>query len=312
MTALVRVLLLYNPISGRGHAALLSEELAEHLRQATSEDGAPLTVATAATCLDPIESWLDPLLKEVDVLVVVGGDGAVRIAAAAALRTGVALVQYPAGTENLFARDFGMRAAADALLDTIKTGTIAPIDVGRVNGELMLLCASVGLDAAIAHDVARHRSGRISHLSYVPPVIRQLLRWRREPTLIEIEVDGASLGPARAGLVLIANSSQYALRMNPARHANNEDGVLDVVFMPARSITSIVAWSLRCRRGSQASHPDLMHARGEQIRLLVSPAALLQIDGDPAGSGEPIRELVATIEPQVLRVLRPPSENGRS
>jgi diacylglycerol kinase (ATP) len=301
---------LYNPISGTGHGATLAEQLAEQLRQTTLEDGRPLTVAVAATCLDSTESWLDPLLEEVELLVVLGGDGAVRLAAPAAIRAGVALAQYPAGTENLFARDFGMRPDACSLVDSINCGRIEPIDVGWVNGELMLLCASVGLDAAIAHDVARHRSGGISHLSYVRPLIRQLLRWRREPTQVEIVVDGEALGSPETGFVLIANSPQYALRMNPARDANNEDGLLDVVFMPAKSSTALVAWALRSRRGTHMSHPGLKHARGKEIRLLVSPPGFMQVDGDPAGGTGRVAELVATIQPRALQVLRLPSENG--
>ena len=127
----------------------------------------------------------------------------------------------------------------------------------------------------------------------------------------EVEVDGKPLGASEVGNVLLANSSQYAMRLNPAREASNEDGLLDVVVMPARSMTAVVGWAIRCKRGTQMRHPSLIHAQGQEIRLQISPPGHLQLDGDLACGGALQSEVVARVEPSALRVLRPSSENAQ-
>lgn len=306
----MRVLLLYNPISGTGQGESLASALAEHLDAATMADHAELAVTTAPTRLEPTETWLDPLLEGVDLLVVLGGDGAMRMAAPSAIRQQVAIIQYPAGTENLFARAFGMRANPAQLIETMQHGHVAPIDVGTVNGELMLLCASVGLDAEVVHDLARTRKGAITHSSYIRPTLRQCLRWRKSPPAIEVSVDGVVVSAAQPGIVLIANLPQYAVGLNPAKNAINDDGLLDVVFLPARSLSALVAWGIRCKRGTQLQHPAAVCARGALIEVALSEPGHVQLDGDPSHDRRPVRTLTAQVQPQVLQVLRPASENG--
>lgn len=310
MRHLVRVLLLYNPVSGTGRGEALARQLEARLQAVSLEDGSAPEVSTAPTQLEATATWLDPMLAGIDVLVVIGGDGAVRMAADAAIRTGVALYQYPAGTENLFARDFGMLPRAEALEAAITHGTHTQVDVARVNGECMLLCASVGIDAAVANEVAASRGKSISHATYIWPLLRQLFAWRRAPWRFEIEVDGTPLGDGSPGFVLVANSRQYALRLDPARKASNDDGLLDVVLMPAASIMRLIAWAVRCRLGGQYAHPGFVHARGREIVIRPSRPAWLQVDGDASGGGDQVEVLKATIEPGALTVLRPPSEKA--
>ena len=72
----MRVLILYNPISGTGDSEIRASDLAEELAGAALSDGRQLVVETLPTRLEPTESWLDPELRRgVDLLVVIGGWG---------------------------------------------------------------------------------------------------------------------------------------------------------------------------------------------------------------------------------------------
>jgi diacylglycerol kinase (ATP) len=309
----VRVLILYNPVSGSGRSHEMVSGLSRELERLAGASGVPLALEAAETRPEPSDRWLDARLDAVELLVVVGGDGAMRLVAPSAVRCGVPIYHYPAGTENLFARDFDMRAEPRRLFEAITSGTERSIDIARVEGAICLLCASLGLDAAIVDDLSSRRAGAISHASYVLPILRQLWHWRKSPPRFEVEVDGRSLGTQVSGLVLIANSSQYAARLDPAAAADNGDGLLDVVHLPARSFIGLLVWVIRCRRRRQLRARGARHLRGRTITIHSDRPTPAQVDGDALDGGGLVRSLTVEIEPGALRVLVPPvRESARS
>ena len=304
-------MVVYNPVSGSGRGAELAAQLVERLHGRRLGPGPDevLEVRTAPSRPEDPRRWLDPLLEGIGLLVVVGGDGAVRLAAASAIRADVPLYHFPAGTENLFARDHGMRPDPAVLLGAIEHGDTRRLDVFRVDGELGLLFASVGFDAEVVQDLSMRRTGSIRHLSYLPPILRQLLAWRRTRPRIHLEVDGTSLGPPRHGLGLVANSPQYALRLNPAPGARPDDGQLDVVLLPARTFVGLLAWAIRCRLGRAGTKGGQSGARGRRVTLVLDRPAHLQIDGDPARGDGPRSRYEVVLDAGVLPVRCPSSEN---
>jgi diacylglycerol kinase (ATP) len=233
------------------------------------------------TRLEPLESWLDPALDAADLLVVLGGDGAVRMAAPAAVRAGKPIYHLPQGTENLFAREFGMDRSPETLLRAIERRTVRKADIGVANGRTFLLMASIGFDAEVVHDLAGKRGRSISHWSYVPPILRQLRNWR--PPRLEIEVDGERLPIDQPGFVVIANSAQYGWRLNPCAQATIDDGLLDVGFFPTRTRFGMALWAMRCRMGRQGTHSKLVQKSGKAVRIRSDQALRYQLDGDPPG-----------------------------
>ena len=304
----MKVLITFNPVAGKGRATGIAHAVSEHIDGHHLPDGRVIEVAVLETRLDPIEEWLTPHLKGLDLLVVLGGDGAVGMIARSALESGVPIYHYPTGTENLFSREYGMRADPVQLLNAIEEGTVVETDAAEIDGTLMLLCASVGFDAEVVHDLASRRIGSITHLSYVMPLFRTLWRWRRLRTRISIAVDDGAFSEPLHGLLVIANSRQYALRLDLAREASPTDGALDVVFLPATSAFQLILWAIRCRMGSHTAHPAMSFARGSTITVRCDPAAHLQIDGDAIQPGIAFETLQARIVGQKLRVLAPPSE----
>ena len=304
----MKVLITFNPVAGKGRAAVAAHAVSEHIEGHRLRDGRVIEVAVLETRLDPLEDWLTPHLGGLDLLVVLGGDGAVGMLARSALESGVPIFHYPTGTENLFSREYGMRADPVHLLKAIEEGSVVETDVAEIDGTLMLLCASVGFDAEVVHDLASRRTGSISHLTYVMPLFRTLLRWRRLRTRISIAVDDGAFSDPRHGVLVIANSRQYALRLDLAAKASTTDGALDVVFFPAASAFQLILWGIRCRLGSHSAHPAVLFARGSTITVRCDPAARLQIDGDAIQPGITFETLQAQILDEKLRVLTPPSE----
>ncbi|MGI9013667.1 MAG: diacylglycerol/lipid kinase family protein [Phycisphaerales bacterium] len=313
----MRCVILFNPIAGRGKARRAADALHERLRaEGFQVDCVTSQSGTSNAELDrALTGAVDNSRSLQTVLIVVGGDGSVRGAAPFAMKSGAALYQFPLGTENLFAREFKMTRSADALVAAINQNRITRIDVGDVNGQLFLLMVSIGFDAEVVHDLALHRSGSISHASYVGPIIRQLRRWKPHP--LTITIDDQLLELPGPGMVVIANCRQYGFRFDPAPDAVMHDGQLDLAFIPMKGVGGLMKAAAqlrlsmlgreRLRRGDNRS---IIRARGSRIVIEANQPQRCQVDGDPgltdAGeSSQPFTTpLNITIQPLSLSVLQ--------
>lgn len=300
----MRITCLHNPISGRGRGAATAARLAAELERSGHE----VRSLTTRPPGDAKAALLESDLAETELLVVLGGDGAVRAAAPAAAAAGVPIYHWPSGTENLFAKAFGMDRAAETLRSAIEVWAPRWIDTGRVVvdgvSDGFNIMASLGFDAAVVHDLAAHRSGAISHWSYAVPLLRQLRGWRAPH--LRIEVDGRPLFVGR-GLLVISNLPEYARGLNPARWADPCDGALDVLAFPVRGGAGAVAWAAEIATGLHLADRRVAHRVGRRIVAESRDGFAVQLDGDPVGTGTTRCVAVEAI-PASLEVLAPPTD----
>ncbi|MGP1347408.1 MAG: diacylglycerol/lipid kinase family protein [Phycisphaerales bacterium] len=284
-----RIALLFNSIAGRGHAAKRARQIEQRLIQRGHEP-IPIEFGPGAP-REPIDN-LDP---EVRAMAVVGGDGSVRMAAPIAAQKDIPIWQCPCGTENLFAREFGMVGGADPIADALDHRRIRRIDLGVIDGNPFTLMASVGYDASVVHRLARIRKGAISHLSYIRPMLSELARLR--PPVITVHADGKRIIDAAPGMLVIANSRQYAMRLNPASTAAVNDALLDLVFLPHHTRLGLLGWMIDTLMDRHLQRRRSIFQRAEHIEIIAHDQALnFQIDGDaltsrtianPARSADP-------------------------
>ncbi|MGP1310049.1 MAG: diacylglycerol/lipid kinase family protein [Phycisphaerales bacterium] len=295
----MRVAILANPASGRGRALRLARELREAVLFAGHE-------VEERSARDPESAQT---IARADVAVIVGGDGTVHHQLGAFAACDAAIWHAPTGTENLFAREFGMTTGADDLLAALAADQTARVDLASINDRYFAIMAGVGPDASIVARVAAARTGPISKLSYAWPSTLEALR----PNLpkMTIEIDGERLVDDQPGFVVIANSRHYGGRLNPARDAIVDDGLLDVVFFPCRSRVRALSWTLGCRLGRQGKSAYLFSRRVRNLRLTIDPMhrAMLQVDGEFAGNASGGMDV--RVHPAALRVLRPAGLAGR-
>ncbi len=289
----MRVAILANPASGRGRAL----KLARSLREAVVFAGHEVEECSAR---DPAAA---ETIRRAEVVVIVGGDGTVHYQLAALANSNAALWHAPTGTENLFAREFGMTTSEDDLLAALEQDDKTPIDLATLNGRHFAIMAGVGPDASIVARVAAARTGPISKLSYAWPSTIEALR----PSLptMSVAIDGERVVNEQPGFIVVANSRHYGGRLNPARDAVIDDGLLDIVFFPCRSRVRALSWTLGCRLGRQGKSRYLVSRRAKRIRLDIDPAhrAMLQMDGEFAGNAS--GGLNIEVQPAAIRVLRP-------
>lgn len=289
----MRIVLFSNSASGNGRATL------EAARFDTALRGRGHRVTRLSTADPQRNAALWTALADADLLVVLGGDGTVHSVAGHAMRAGKPLYHVPLGTENLFAREFGMDRRVETLergIAALDAGRTSDVDVATCNGRTFLLMMSVGPDASVIHRLAKVRNGTISHLSYIGPILAEAARPALGP--ITVEVDGKRVVDGQAGLLVVANSRQYALRIDPARDAAMNDGLLDVVFFPGGSRVDLLGWALSARLGRHTQSRNLVYERGARVRIegaggardgeasrnaKLAAALPVQLDGEAAG-----------------------------
>lgn len=307
-------MLLANPKSGMGRGIDRATAFAGALRA----EGLSVNVLEAG----PASSRLleDGVLRKARALVVLGGDGTLNHAIDLACDDRVPIYHVPMGNENLFAREFGMDGDIATLVEAVRAQRVLHADVGVANGRSFALMVSVGLDASVVHRVSKARRNAIGHRAYVIPGIQEITN----PCLprLAITVDGRRVVDGDRGIVVIANSRRYGVDLDPARHAEIDDGLLDVVFMPANTSLGVFGWAVDLRLGWHLKRRRLLYETGTRITvesLDNGKQAPVQLDGEAPGvtpegdADDPVSRtpLEVHIQPRSLPVLLPASAAGR-
>jgi diacylglycerol kinase (ATP) len=229
------------------------------------------------------ESAGDPLCR---CLVAVGGDG--TVAALVNERPNVPITVLPTGTENLFARHFGLSRRPDRLAATIAGGRLARLDLGLTRSRRFTLMAGIGFDAdvVIRHHLARvGRAGipRPTHrASYVEPVLRSSLEYRF-PTL-SVRIDDPGHEEVLTGTtVFLFNLPRYALGLPFAPTARGDDGLLDLIVFRNAGPFQALYYLWLVVRSLHLDTPGVFHRRVRRVVVSSAETVPVQLDGDPGG-----------------------------
>jgi diacylglycerol kinase (ATP) len=300
----LRIVILYNPNAGRGRGERVAKGVHAMLL------GLAHSVDLLATAKEPPDAFLSRIRAAIcgaDLLIVVGGDGTLHHTLPAVVGSGVPVYHLAMGTENLFARQFGMDRLPDTLAGAVHRWQLQEVDVGRLiigaASQPFVLVCSVGPDASVIRRLDEARRGPISHLSYLKPIAAELLDlWLPRLT---IDVDGQRIIENQQGMVMIANSRQYAVRLDPAYKASMTDGLLDVVFMPCTGRWSTLMAMARCRLRKHGR--SITYRQGASVRIHAEdprPPAL-QVDGECKKVAQRSLDLQLDAQPKALKVLTP-------
>jgi diacylglycerol kinase (ATP) len=295
----VNIALLFNPASGRGRRGAAVDALSEKLRQ----DGhRVLKMHVGGPEMEEVAAR--QTLAATDVLLIAGGDGTINRALPMAIASGAAVYHVPMGTENLFAREFGMKGDAGSVRRAIEKNDVRAIDTAECNGRPFVLMCSVGPDADVIYRLASGRKGGISHLSYVGPIVKEAITGKVVP--ISVGVDDQILFEDRRGMIVVANSKMYGFGANPASTADVQDGMLEVVFFPAPFSLAAGGWLSACILGISQAMPGRIAARGKHVMIVASKEEgfRCQMDGETFGDGR-TEELEIRVREGSLRVLMP-------
>lgn len=209
------------------------------------------------------ELAFDAARAEVDLVLVLGGDGTVNEVVNGLLADGVdagapTLAVVPGGSTNVFARSLGMPddrvEATGCLLELLRAGAERTIGLGRADQRWFTFTAGLGFDADVVAQIEQKRAAgqSSSHALYVRTAARSVARRsaRHSPPLRLAGLDDAVDEPV--GMVLVGNTSPWTylgrLPVDPFPGASFDLG-LDLLALQKVSIRR----TLRLARQSLSS-----------------------------------------------------------
>jgi diacylglycerol kinase family enzyme len=219
-------------------------------------------------------------------LVAVGGDG--TVGALVNECPSVPITVLPAGTENLFARHFGLDRDPVKLAQTIVQNRLFPLDLGLTGSTRFTLMAGLGFDADI---VSRHHFARIrltgkarpTHRGmYVEPVVRSSMEYNF-PKMTATIGDNGTVETLTGTSIFIFNLPNYALGLPFAPEAKGNDGLLDLVVFPERGPINALKYLALVVLRRHLMEPGVEHRKIRKVTITSNETVPVQLDGDPGG-----------------------------
>ena len=209
-----------------------------------------------------------------------GGDGTLNeVAAGAAGFSNAAVTVFAGGSGNDFVKLFSDRDAfrdLDRLLDCQEV----TFDLMKVNGDICLNIASVGLDARIGTDVSNYK--RIPLLqgfrAYAASTVVNVIRGISEHYVIKINgqtIDGQQT------MICACNGRYYGGGFNPVPTADPTDGILDVLVVRKVSRLQVPGVVGKYKAGRYKELPHLVtHYRTDKVEILCDKPTPINLDGE--------------------------------
>ena len=291
---MTRYAVVHGPRSGRRGAGAVGAAVTQRLRAAGQE----VTEVETASRAVALAACRQAAADQVDVLVAVGGDGVVQVAANGLVGSTTALGVVPAGTGNDNARSLGIPLTVDAAVTTLLEGARRSIDLVQVAPHDLHVVGSVpcGLDALIAARAATYPRW-LGAQSYTVATLPEIMRLK--PMAYRIELDQRVL-EVEALVVAVCNMPIYGGGMRIAPEADPGDGLLDVIIIEPVGAASAVRLLTGVFSGRHGNHPAVRFERARTVGV-AGPRLIAHGDGDPIG---PL-PVTCTASPAALEVVVP-------
>ncbi len=267
-----------HPASGHGAAARITDAVAARLRTALDR----LDVLVAHSVEESRALALGAHDAGLDVLIVLGGDGAAHQGVQFCADHDVALGLVPAGTGNDFARALGVPSspmeAVDALVTALREGKRRRIDLGRVGETWFATVLCAGFDASVNERANRMRwpSGP---RRYDLAILAELAGFRSSPLVLHVDGDVLELP---ATLVAVGNTSYYGGGVPICPSADPSDGLFDVTIIGHATRRGLLRMLPGLRTGKHVTHPAVRTLRARSVRLEGNTWPVYA-DGEPQG-----------------------------
>lgn len=296
--AIKTVGLVINPTAGKGNGKVIGELVIDEL----AKQNVAVVNLTGST-EDAAIAGASRAIKnsDLDVLMVVGGDGAVHLGVNLCAGTELPLAIVACGTGNDIAQTLGLPIndpAAAVQHAMSKISQPRRIDAGKAHsssGQFWFIgTVSAGFDALV-----NRRANRMTwpkgQRRYELAMLLELASFK--PIKYQIEVDGQRRN-IEAMLCAVANSPCFGGGMMIAPEAKIDDGLLDLFIVHQISRPELIRIFPKVYTGAHVGHPAVEIIRAKSIKLDSGQMPAFS-DGEAVGNSP----ISVTVEPGALLVL---------
>lgn len=215
-------------------------------------------------------------LKQLDIVVAVGGDGTVNEVARTLVHSTTALGIIPYGSGNGLARHLHIPMHPEQAIRLINRKEIRQLDYGLIDSRPFFCTCGVGFDAFVSYKFAN--STRRGMLSYLENALREGLNYEPETYLIETE---ETTEQYEAFLIACANASQYGNNAYIAPKASMEDGLFDVIIVEPFSAIEVPQLAIQLFNKTLDRNSHIKTFRTKKLRIHRQHGGEAHCDGEP-------------------------------
>ena len=278
MTSISRVTVLTNPMAGHGNARHVAERAIVRFHE-LGIDVIAIVGRDAAHARNLVEEAVG---KGTDAVVVVGGDGVIRLALQSLAATGIPLGIIPAGTGNDHARAYSIPTGDPvAAVDLVAAGHTRTVDLGRIRGadgtdSWFGTIAATGFDSLVSDRVNRMRwpHGR---MRYNLAIVAEISKLR--PLPFRLVFDGERELVADLTLAAFGNTASYGGGMLICPDADPTDGLLDITMVHSESRTKLIRLFPTVFKGTHINLDEVTTERARAVTV-ESPGINAYADGE--------------------------------
>ncbi len=289
---------IYNPVKVKGvetFRELVGSTLAEHgyddvLWLTTEADDPGVRMARRA------------LAAGVDLVLVAGGDGTVRVVMGELAGTEQTMAVLPSGTGNLLARNLDIPLDLERATRLAVQQAPTPIDLIEVRlpdgVQHAAVLAGLGIDAAIMMDTDEGLKKAIGPAAYVVAGAKHL---HAQPMRVRLTIDDHPPVEAEASLVSVGNVGELQRGVAIMPDASARDGLLDVLVATPQNALDMAQMITDVLMEADDG-PNIARYTGRRVRVEVEGSAKCQIDGDLVGE---VAEVTFEVQPGAVQLVLP-------
>jgi diacylglycerol kinase (ATP) len=261
-----RVTVLTNPMSGHGNAPHAAEKAVARF-QHLGIDVIEIVGRDPGHARELVD---EALAFGTDALVVVGGDGVIRLALQALARNDVPLGIIPAGTGNDHAREYGIPVGDPAAaVDIIAAGYTETVDLGLIRGDdgtqtWFGTIAATGFDSLVSDRVNR-MSWPHGRMRYNLAIVAELSKLRLLP--FRLVFDGQREVVTELTLAAFGITRSYGGGMRICPDADHGDGLLDVTMVASASRLKLMRLFPTVFKGTHIDLDEVSTDRAHTVRV---------------------------------------------
>uniref|UniRef100_A0A7C4G9F9 Diacylglycerol kinase family lipid kinase n=1 Tax=candidate division WOR-3 bacterium TaxID=2052148 RepID=A0A7C4G9F9_UNCW3 len=289
-------LVIVNPVAGRSRGAKLRQTALAFLKSQTAGDVVETRAPGHAT-----ELASSAAAAGRETVLVVGGDGTWREAAAGLAGTPTALGLIPVGSGNDLCRTLEIPRDIRAACRVALAGNPRRLDAVRLQATgldtIFINAAGFGFDAAVVAEATKLKRLRGLPL-YLAAVMRAVRNYDCPETVVQTPEQ-----EWRKPLLLVAaaNGKFYGGGMKMAPAAEPDDGRLEICIIDAASRWRIYQCLPRFVSGTHLGLPEVTMVRSRSVVIETHAGMPVQLDGDLLDSGGATRYEL-TVLPGALTV----------
>lgn len=298
------MLLVLNPIAGRGAGQRLEPKIVGRLR----ELGLDFDVSTTEGPGHATVLAREAAAAGRQTVVAVGGDGTANeilngLMQADVDANGVALAILPIGTGNDLAFGAGLPLDLEAACHLLVRGESRPIDVGcvRADNERPLYFGNgvgLGFDAMVNIESRKLKRLR-GFLVYLVAVFRTMAFYYHAPHVC-VRIDGEEINQSSL-MISVMNGSRFGGGFRVTPGSSMDDGLFDLCIASALSRPEMLAFVPRFMQGSHVTDRRITMTRGRAVTVSSESAWAGHVDGEIYGLGG--RQFEMELFPRRLRLI---------